>query len=487
MRKRIKLDWSLSTAQEREAFVEKYITQEQFKSDPLTPTELSHISDYLLFGKDEDGLNGTQKKLYDIETKSTSWRKKKNVSLDAILEEHPNFSFESTPTFQRREVFDREQAKAESSPDELRAYQEIWKLIDRLDWQICFWELANGKRTKPIRPSLDIRFGEEERAKLSHETESWDNTLWLKKRHLLVELRKEQYWLRETFGHSPGVFGKEAKKKRRTFVLTEEDTVLVGASPLGFSNEDNALGADASAAHQGKAEGSSKDHSSAPAQNSVMSKAERASSGTSHGEFSSAPANLVFLPFREWGAHRWSLEEREILERRLKEAREDDAIFDFTREEHLRALVETRNDLALEEQWRALVGTFDFYCGQANLTDIQRFVLEARLEGKKNFDIANAVNEKFGKRCSENYVSTILNQGAIKKICETAKVHEKMAELVVERGNGAFKKCGCCGKRLPAMPEFFLRRKSAPSGLNGRCKECDRERRKARKETQGEK
>ena len=181
MRKRIKLDWSLSTAQEREAFVEKYITQEQFKSDPLTPTELSHISDYLLFGKDEDGLNGTQKKLYDIETKSTSWRKKKNVSLDAILEEHPNFSFESTPTFQRREVFDRERAKAESSPDELRAYQEIWGMIDKLDWQICFWELANGKRTKPIRSSLDIRFGEEERAKLSHETESWDNTLWLKR------------------------------------------------------------------------------------------------------------------------------------------------------------------------------------------------------------------------------------------------------------------------------------------------------------------
>lgn len=57
---RLKLDFSLSTDKERQAFLTKYLESEMFKERPPTSDELETMADYLLWGKNEEGLNGKQ-------------------------------------------------------------------------------------------------------------------------------------------------------------------------------------------------------------------------------------------------------------------------------------------------------------------------------------------------------------------------------------------------------------------------------------------
>ena len=52
---RLALNWSLNLATERRDFVESYLTRPEFAKKPPTDDELETISNYILFGKDEDG------------------------------------------------------------------------------------------------------------------------------------------------------------------------------------------------------------------------------------------------------------------------------------------------------------------------------------------------------------------------------------------------------------------------------------------------
>lgn len=56
---RLKLDFSLQTNVERQAFLEQYLQQKQFVDFPPTEDELQTMGDYLLWGKDPvTGKNG---------------------------------------------------------------------------------------------------------------------------------------------------------------------------------------------------------------------------------------------------------------------------------------------------------------------------------------------------------------------------------------------------------------------------------------------
>ena len=70
---RLKLNWSLSTADERKTFLESYLQSPQFKYIPLNADELEMCANYVLFGKDENGSNGVQRKEYKIQTKHSTW------------------------------------------------------------------------------------------------------------------------------------------------------------------------------------------------------------------------------------------------------------------------------------------------------------------------------------------------------------------------------------------------------------------------------
>jgi hypothetical protein len=52
---RLKLDFSLEYVWERNKFVTDYLDSEIFKTKPPTSEELETISNYILWGKEEDG------------------------------------------------------------------------------------------------------------------------------------------------------------------------------------------------------------------------------------------------------------------------------------------------------------------------------------------------------------------------------------------------------------------------------------------------
>ena len=162
------------------------------------------MGDYLLWGKDPvTGKNGKQMGL-DLKSKHSTWEDSPAESLDALMEQ-PTFNesafstLGSTQFRTKKEVFSREEALAEASPTVQQSFLALFSEIDRLDFLISQYELNHGRRTKPIRAELIKRFTEEEITAMQEKVTHWNQYKYLKMRHELVELRREQYTLRDSY------------------------------------------------------------------------------------------------------------------------------------------------------------------------------------------------------------------------------------------------------------------------------------------------
>lgn len=206
MTNRLHLDFSLNTNQERKEFLDAYLRTEQFTKRPPTAEELETMANYLLWGKDpETGLNAKQAGIVDIETKHGTWdRNNAFDSLEGLMEsetfnEMALLCVDPTPTKIPRQVFSRTDALAKA-PEHLRpTLVNLFRQIDELDLAITCYELAHGKRTKPPRPQLLARFTEEEQEAIATKSSTWNQRKYLKMRHQLVDLRSEQYTIRDSF------------------------------------------------------------------------------------------------------------------------------------------------------------------------------------------------------------------------------------------------------------------------------------------------
>ena len=82
---RLHLDFSLSTTDERKAFLEKYLVSDVFTKYPPDEDELSTMADYLLWGKNQEGKNGKQQGL-ELHSKHKTWDDSPVDSLDQLME-----------------------------------------------------------------------------------------------------------------------------------------------------------------------------------------------------------------------------------------------------------------------------------------------------------------------------------------------------------------------------------------------------------------
>ena len=160
MQNRLKLDFSLESAQDRVNFINSYIVQ----FPTLTQSEASTIADYLLWGKTEEGVAlGADAGL------ETRWSKPNEAeSLDAVLENPALsniqlYSLNDAVVLKKgRDVFDRDEAR-EKAPDYLKkTFEDLWRMIDEIELEINFYEEEIGKRDKPPRKELLKRFTDEE-------------------------------------------------------------------------------------------------------------------------------------------------------------------------------------------------------------------------------------------------------------------------------------------------------------------------------------
>ena len=434
MQNRLKLDFSLESAQDRINFINSYIVQ----FDDLTNTEAQKIADYLLWGKTEEGV--ALGKDAGLETR---WTKTNDVeSLDAVLE-NPALTNtqlyslnDATVLKKSREVFSRAEARKEA-PEFLReTYENLWKTIDTIELELNFYEIRVGKREKPPREELIKKFTDEEIKTIKARSQELNQYNYLKLRHRIRELRTEQFTIRDSYRGSFNITQSIYAPKNRSIAFDCDVEVY----PLGL--KESILG------------------------------------------------DLIFK--EEINPEDFSEEELEEISGLIWTKKENraDKFFDFReleavyqlylfKEEFIDRLEEAQVEHEVENNIDKLLDTLDFYERIADLTDIQREILKLKEEKKKNIDIAGYINKKYGKSYTANYISTIFRQKIIVKINEAAELHQETVENCFFPEN--FKRCTDCGRLLLLDARNWVRKVRSKDGFKNKCKRCEREQRKRNK------
>lgn len=437
---RLSLNFKLETDQERNDFLKNYLSENQFVNRPPTEEELETMSNYLLWGKDvTTGLNAKQSGLVELESKRKTWDTPNPIeSLDGLMET-PGFNenvihpLMSTHYKVKREKFSRYES-LNNCPTELRqSFQDLFDRIDRLELMINFYEFAHGKRTNPPREELVNKFTADEQAEYKAAAEKWTQFTYLKSRHLLVELRREQYLLKDMYAQPLLVLSSTAAER---LVDIGND---VAVFPLGLCQGD--IG------------------------------------------------GWIFRPWDQMypemyaedtkakiSDYYWSWKNRQKQEKNY---------LDFTNPEHVHCLlkfygfvVEGNEKADFDSNLADLLRTIDFYIARADLNDIQREILDLKMQHWKNTDIARRINQKWGKNYTDNYISTVYRQKIIAKICAAAAYHLKLVGNLFFAEE--FKTCSRCGRTLMLDEENFMHRQRSKDGFASKCKKCEKETRQSR-------
>ena len=439
---RLKLDFSLSYRDERKAFLDTYLTQEQFIQKPPTQEECETMANYLLWGKDRTtGLNAKQDGSVELASKHGDWdsASDKVESLDALMES-PTFNEASlmdisAPAIKtKREVFSRDEALAQC-PDNLRSnFLELFHTIDTLDLKINYYELQHGRRLNPPRDNLLRKFSEEEQATLQEAVTHWNQFHYLKQRHELIELRRQQYTLRDAYvttinnsGYHPiNVFSTEADWDAGIEVL-----------PLGIWGKNES-------------------------------------------------ARLIFQDFEKLIPKNFNEEQLRIVygvfwEKKNYQPSGQARFFDFRELEHVYEIFQLYYELDMTEEEEnelydvntgGLMRALKFYVKMADLSEVQKEILDMKLKKMRNNDIAYEINHKYKKAYTANYISTIFRQRIIPKINEAAEYHSKIIENLCFPEE--FKVCTCCGRTLLRDSINFTKKTRSKDGFTTRCKKCEK-------------
>ena len=433
---RLNLDFSLESMEERVSFVRDMVSHEPFVRFPLTPSEAETVGSYILWGKNKTGQNAKQSGEVQLESKNHTWdAAKREESLDA-LQVSPSFQESSLrtlsepPTPRPRALFSRKLAR-ELCPPHLKADLEaLWRQIDETDLVICYYDLAHNRRKTDPRPELIARFDAADQDALRERAENLNQFKYLKLRHLLVELRQQQYTLSDSWieNHTSETIPP---------VQTQRDPGLFGAdlyvAPVGIISQFPAL----FPAHE------------MPTPQNVPA------------------ADLGPLLKSYWD--------------NLKCAENAPMGFDFRNQEHLYQLFQVWDDFQEQiergelqfETSKSFFDTLQWYINQTELSEVQEKILDLKIKHKKNQDIADIVNRKYGHSYNANYISTIFCQKILGQIAATAERHQRYVENLCFVEN--WKECSRCGRYLLVDSENFMRKARSTDGYSSRCKRCDRE------------
>ena len=436
---RLHLDFQLETATERREFLNEYLKRTEFQLKPLSEEELEMCGNYLLWGKDEDGKNSVQKKIVEIKTKKGTWDKKEDESLDALLEqptfnEAQTFNTTGAPTKMTREVFSRSKALKEAPPQLIPIFKDLFYQIDKLDLTLNYYDLAHGKRKNPPREELLQQFTPEEQLQLQEEASSLNQYKYLKMRHLLVELRRQQFTLKDSYSSIIQRHTVPSTQFLPTNISFENEVVVF---PFGVNAEKK---------------------------NKISS-----------------------LIFRDnYDPNSYTEEELKLISKYIWEKKEqfsnitsNQFIIDFRNLEHIYNIFQLYYDLEdetfkkeLESETDSLLNTLKFYIKKANLSDIHKEILELKIQKKRNQDISSYINQKYNKSYTSNYISTIFRQKIIREINEAAQYHEELISNIFFPEN--FKKCNDCGEILLCSTHNFVKKSRSKDGYANRCKRCDK-------------
>ena len=431
---RLNLNFKLETKEERVEFIEGYLDAIPFKP---TTDELDMMAKYILWGKDlKTGLNGRQEGL-ELETRYKTWDSQHVESLDALIES-PAFSEAmlrsplEPPSRIPREVFSRAEARATAPTYILDIYESLWREIDETELLLNFYELDHNRRKKPPRAQLLNRFSASDIDSISLHAKSLSSYNYLKLKHKLVELRREQYTLKDEY--------KPILISNPTFSYKEEEAGTFGEEifvlPVGIP------------------------------QNGI------------------AIYDKIFNEERFPIPDDFSEEDLIVLSRILwRSAPSKNSskpnFFDFENPDHLYRLFGMWDFLQEEVETAPLTSNLKLflraasvYRTLANLDPVLEDILNLKLSKKTNQDIADIINSKYHKNYQANYISTLYCKKCLGAIAKTAHRHREILENCFFPEN--FKQCKDCDQILLRDEENFVRRHRASDGFSPRCKSCEK-------------
>lgn len=326
-----------------------------------------------------------------------------------------------------KEIFNRNQALAQC-PDSMKdTFQNLFDRIDILDYKIQLYEFIHNMRAEEPKQSELIS-----KEKAINSISKWNQFTYLKQRHAIVEMRREQFTLKDFY----------------TSIITRK------SAPEPELNEPISLDAEIPIYPLGLC--------------------------------TSKIGTLIYK--NNINPNMYTQEQLQLILKfywNKQNEKRPQIYFDFENVEHLYELFNQLEDIELDLiaspnnfELRGLIETLKFYISQADLNDIQKDILDMKIQKKRNQDIADYINQQYKKSYTINYISTIFKQKILKKISEAVYIHKITVENLPYNEN--FKKCCGCGSILLLTPELFVRKSKSGTGFSARCKRCDRDTRNRR-------
>jgi hypothetical protein len=431
---KLNLDWTLNLRTERKAFIDDYLTKITFKPDK---EDISMMANYILWGKEsldeKDGYSRIKNEGLFIETRLKDWTDDRAVSLEGLLEA-PGFSENefARPIYRKiKKVFSRSEARQLADPQILAQLEDLWRRIDSTELIVSYYELEHGKRTKEIRQELLDRFDPLELESFKSRAHNLKQPAYLKLKHYLVELRKEQYTYQDSYKRQ-----EYTRPVNNAIYYYKEDPIEFGDDipvlPLSIRYD-------------------------APVFKKIF-----------NYERFPAPEDFDENELKKVSEILWTPAQSKL------------DSFDFSNSEHLYEFYE--NYMMLEEKIESdeldensslvqFMNTARVYENLANLEPLHKDILTWKIQKKSNAEIKELIKEKYNHSYQLNYISTLYCK-TIDAIAETAAFHKTVCENLFFPEN--FKKCKDCGKSLLLTNRDWVKRARSRDGFSPRCKCCEK-------------
>lgn len=408
MKKSYSLDYSIERDIDRLKAVEDILDKLEKKP---SPTDLEQMGSYILYGKDENGLNAYQRGEMIKQTRYNTYRTKddENLSLDAILENPMADQQELKPlgsrdpyvkrlTTIRRPRYDKKTgALLDIGDGDIPGMEELWHCIDKLEHWIAVLE----GRIAPAEGDL-----------------LFDNPYRLYRlKHTLIDLRRHQYYLKDSY--KPAIHFLMVDHPKRQYIdwnsdsfywITREEwerRINSTYFPISKKIED----------YETRAEGTE-----------------------------------VKWMVRK---HTFNWEDpKHIYALICNYAALKNLLWD-----------------KLDTVGHTLLLDFERYSKMANLPPNRAFILRKKLEQANSLEICDAVLKEYGIKYGESRMTTIVVHEIPKAIARAAAKHR----LLITTPREGCKKCNRCAKWLPKNTLFYGVNNDRRDNWSSRCKDCERE------------
>jgi len=499
---KIQLDFSKSSLSDRLEVANHYAHSN------LSAKNCKHIADYILWSRDENGTCISKNEDFEL---SSKWSASQPDSIEAIMEAEthiPNFHAigEIPPTLVRKQKFSRTDALASPLAPHFKA---LFEEIDRLDVLISF---AMGKEPREelinrMEPSCLFAL-RAKAAKLSPKELQ-------RARHDLVDLRTEQYELRDSY--KPQLRNAKQPIGKVELAPLEIEPLGLWASPtttLGkflWAEEPTPPANEEERAKLAQALKRLLARTCKPSCEQDIRQTqiedglhEREVINLSHATARSCKQackqDTKQTPTEEHSCqNEVGLQQRAVEktshdsdclhEREVKNSCQTDeraVTFDLRDPNSWLQLLpyyntiynakleaEERHDI--ESEAPALWNTIQYYFDRALMQAEYRLIVEMKSENWRNEDINNELRRRNLKTFSVNYISTIYKKRIPKLLAQAVEAHYELA-LALDQPD-EWKRCSKCGKLLHLDSNHFRRLGKSKDGFVGSCKQCDKKKR----------